>query len=26
MFVEGRGRTLVVLVGDVGHYDKFCKV
>jgi len=26
MFVEGGGRTLVVLIGDVGHYDKFCKV
>jgi hypothetical protein len=22
MFVEGGGRPLVVLIGDVGHYDK----
>lgn len=26
MFIEGGGRTLVVLIGDVGHYDKFCEV
>jgi hypothetical protein len=26
MLIEGGGRTLVVLVGDVGHYDELCKV